>query len=109
MRKELCAASAFALALGGVVLSAPAEAQVRVNLEPAVEGLTAPLAIAQPPGDDRLFVIEQIGLVRVVTADGELLGEPFLDLRHKLIDLRKQFGIDGHSNFDRRHLAPHKV
>ena len=46
MRSELCAGAVSALALSVVALSAPAEAQMRVNLEPAVEGVTAPLAIA---------------------------------------------------------------
>jgi glucose/arabinose dehydrogenase len=95
MRSELCAGAACALALSVVAFSAPVEAQMRVNLEPAVEGVTAPLAIAQPPGDDRLFVIEQIGLVRVATAEGELLDEPFLDLRHKIVDQWPEFDEKG--------------
>jgi glucose/arabinose dehydrogenase len=95
MRSELCAGAVCALALSVVAFSTPAEAQMRVNLEPAVEGVTAPLAIAQPAGDDRLFVIEQIGLVRVVTADGELLAEPFLDLRHKIVDQWPEFDEKG--------------
>jgi glucose/arabinose dehydrogenase len=95
MRSELCAGSVLALALSVAGFSAPAEAQTRVNLEPAVEGVTAPLAIAQPPGDDRMFVIEQIGLVRVVTADGELLAEPFLDLRHRIVDQWPEFDEKG--------------
>jgi glucose/arabinose dehydrogenase len=95
MRSELCAGAGFALALSVVAFSAPVEAQMRVNLEPAVEGVTAPLAIAQPAGDDRMFVIEQIGLVRVVTGDGELLEEPFLDLRHKIVDQWPEFDEKG--------------
>jgi glucose/arabinose dehydrogenase len=95
MRSELCAGSVMALAMSAVAFSAPVEAQMRVNLEPAVEKVTAPLAIAQPPGDDRMFVIEQIGLVRVVTADGELLAEPFLDLRHKIVDQWPEFDEKG--------------
>ena len=94
MRSELCAGSVLALALSVVAFSAPVEAQMRVNLEPAVEKVTAPLAMAQPAGDDRLFVIEQIGLVRVV-ADGELLAEPFLDLRHKIVDQWPEFDEKG--------------
>ena len=95
MRSQLCARLTFALALGGVAFSAPAGAQMRVNLEPAVEGVTAPLAMAQPAGDDRMFVIEQIGFVRVVTGDGELLEEPFLDLRHKIVDQWPEFDEKG--------------
>ena len=95
MRSKMCAGAVCALALGVVAFSTPGKAQVRVNLEPAVEGVTAPLAIAQPAGDDRMFVIEQIGLVRVVTADGELLAEPFLDLRHRIVDQWPEFDEKG--------------
>jgi glucose/arabinose dehydrogenase len=95
MRSELCVGAVSALVLSLGALGTPAKAQMRVNLEPAVEGVTAPLAIAQPQGDDRLFVIEQIGLVRVVTADGELLAEPFLDLRHKIVDQWPEFDEKG--------------
>ena len=95
MRSTTCAGTVCALALGVVAFSTPGQAQVRVNLEPAVEGLTAPLAIAQPAGDDRMFVIEQIGLVRVVTAEGELLAEPFLDLRHRIVDQWPEFDEKG--------------
>jgi glucose/arabinose dehydrogenase len=95
MRSKLCVGVVCAVALSAAAFGVPAEAQTRVNLEPAVEGVTAPLAIAQPPGDDRMFVIEQIGLVRVVTAEGELLAEPFLDLRHKIVDQWPNFDEKG--------------
>ncbi|HEY45671.1 MAG TPA: glucose dehydrogenase [Anaerolineae bacterium] len=44
-----------------------------------VSGLEKPVDL-QHAGDDRLFVVEQRGLIRVFEA-GELLTEPFLDLR----------------------------
>ena len=43
------------------------------------EGLTAPTFLTAPEGDDRLFVLEQPGRVRIVE-DGQLLSTPFLDL-----------------------------
>lgn len=91
------------LALG--LLGLPAQAQVKVKLEPFVTGLTAPLAMVQPPGDDRLFVIEQLGRVRVVDADGNLQAEPFLDIRQRLPTLYSDFdergllGIAFHPDF----------
>ncbi|MYC19230.1 MAG: PQQ-dependent sugar dehydrogenase [Gemmatimonadales bacterium] len=33
-----------------------------------------------PPGDARLFVVEQTGRIRIASADGRLLDDPFLDL-----------------------------
>ena len=53
---------------------------VAVTLEPFVGGLDAPLAIVDPAdGSDRLFVAEQAGAIRVITA-GKLLDRPFVDL-----------------------------
>ncbi|MDQ4074733.1 MAG: PQQ-dependent sugar dehydrogenase [Chloroflexota bacterium] len=44
------------------------------------EGLSKPTAVTHA-GDERLFVLERGGLIRVVLADGEVLPEPFLDLQ----------------------------
>jgi glucose/arabinose dehydrogenase len=44
-----------------------------------VSGLEKPVDL-QHAGDDRLFVVEQLGVIRVLEA-GEFLTEPFLDLR----------------------------
>jgi glucose/arabinose dehydrogenase len=42
-----------------------------------------PVLVTAPAGDERLFVVEQRGVVRVVR-DGEVLPEPFLDLRGRI-------------------------
>ncbi len=47
-----------------------------------VGGLSYPIDIKNA-GDDRLFVVEQAGLIRIVTG-GELLPEPFLDIRDRV-------------------------
>lgn len=39
--------------------------------------------VTSPPGDPRLFVLEQEGRVRIIE-DGRLLSEPFLDLRDNI-------------------------
>lgn len=43
-------------------------------------GLSQPVFLAAPPGDPRLFVVEQTGRIRISNADGQLLDAPFLDL-----------------------------
>ena len=53
MRWSLGAGVAVALAAGG----APAHADVSVNLEEAASGLTAPMMMVQPAGDDRRFIV----------------------------------------------------
>ena len=95
MRSRMCCGLTSALLAGTVLAGAPALADVMVNLEEAASGLTAPLAMVQPEGDERRFVIEQHGLVRIITPDGEVLDEPFLDLRHKLVDQWPEFDEKG--------------
>jgi glucose/arabinose dehydrogenase len=48
-------------------------------LEPIATGLSRPLYLTAPAGDQRLFVVEKTGRIRIVK-DGELLPIPFLDL-----------------------------
>ncbi len=84
--------------------AAAVNAEVQVKLEPFVTGLNAPLAMVQPEGDDRLFVIEQFGRVRIIE-DGELQAEPFLDIRNEMptllgdFDERGLLGIAFHPDF----------
>ncbi len=105
MRTAPVAAMAALVSLSA--LSAlPAQAEVKARLEPVATGLTAPLAMVQPKGDDRMFIIEQIGRVRVLQ-NGELLPEPFLDIRHKIVNLWSDFdergllGIAFHPDFQK--------
>ena len=74
--------------------STAADAQVKIKLEPFVTGVNAPLAMVQPAGDDRLFVIEQFGRVRIVQ-DGKLRPEPFLDIRSLIPNLWSDFDEKG--------------
>jgi len=96
--------SAIATAAAAVLFSNNVLADVKVRMEPFVSGVNAPLAMAQPAGDDRIFVIEQYGLVRIIE-DGELLDEPFMNIRNKLVDLHHDFdergllGLAFHPNF----------
>ena len=41
--------------------------------------------MVQPPGDDRRFIVQQTGLIKILTPDGEILGEPFLDINQKIV------------------------
>ncbi len=91
MRATLVSALAAAAALG----AAPALAEVSVDLQPVAEGLTAPLLMVSPPGDDRRFIVEQIGVIRVLGPDGTLNPEPFLNIRHKIVDLMPDFDERG--------------
>jgi glucose/arabinose dehydrogenase len=63
--------------------AAPAPPRRHLGLVLVASGLDAPTYVASPPGDSRLFVVEQDGLVRVL-AGGRLLARPFLDLRGEI-------------------------
>ncbi len=52
---------------------------VPVALQEIASGLSFPLYLTSPPGDDRLFIVEKGGIIRVRTSAG-LLPDPFLDL-----------------------------
>jgi glucose/arabinose dehydrogenase len=76
---------------------------VDVRLRPVVGGLDAPLLVtAAEDGSGRLFVLEQVGRIRVV-ADGRLLAEPFLDLGDRVVSGGEQglLGFAFHPLFER--------
>ena len=86
---------AMALAAGATMLSAGvSQAEVKVKLEPFVSGVNTPLMMVQPPGDDRMFVIEQFGRIKIIK-DGKLRAEPFLDIRSKIVKLHHDFDERG--------------
>ena len=58
---------------------------VNLKLVPYVSGINTPLAMVQPKGDDRKFVIEQFGKIKIIDKEGNLLPTPFLDIRNKII------------------------
>jgi len=78
-------AAFFALSAG----SAPGHAAqyppsaTGLALEAVVSGLESPVHLASPPGDPRLFVVEQRGRIRVVQ-NGLLLLDPFLDITSRV-------------------------
>ena len=109
MRRTYYLGTASALMLGLSAISAPAKADMTVKLEEVASGLNQPLGLVQPAGDDRRFIIQQPGQVRILTKDGELLDEPYLDIRNKIVHLLSDFdergmiGIAFHPDFAHNH------
>ena len=87
MFKYLSIAAAAALTMAGA--SAQAEV-IKVKLEPVVSGVNAPLAMVQPAGDSRMFVIEQWRRVMIVEDVGGSTSVPDREvnpaLSHPTID-----------------------
>jgi hypothetical protein len=62
----------------------PSLDDLQLDLAPVVSGLSSPVYLTAPPGDARLFVVEQPGRIRVVR-NGQLLTAPFLDLSARVL------------------------
>lgn len=56
-----------------------------VTLDLVSQGLNQPTVVAAPSGDDRLFVTERFGMIRVIDANRSLLDAPFLDLTDQVL------------------------
>jgi glucose/arabinose dehydrogenase len=61
------------------LLPAAARAQADLRFELVASGFTAPLFLGAPAGDDRLFVVEKGGAIRIVE-NGVVRSTPFLNL-----------------------------
>ncbi len=73
----------------------PDPANVRVGLEPFVQGLENPVAFAAPEdGSGRLFVVEKPGRIRIIQ-NGVLQARPFLDLTGKVESAANERGLLG--------------
>ncbi len=83
-------AASAVLALGSV----SALAQPKIKLEKVISGINTPLAMVQPAGDPRMFIIEQNGRVKILEG-GKLKPTPFLDIRSKIKTLFQDFDERG--------------
>lgn len=71
-----------------------AQSPVRIQLQPFATGLNGPVDMAHC-GDDRLFVVERAGLVRIVDPEGVVSARPFLDIRNIVNDAGGEQGLLG--------------
>jgi glucose/arabinose dehydrogenase len=75
------------------VAGVPASGAGAIRLAPVATGLDKPLLVVSPPGDARLFVVEQSGRIRIVQR-GRLLGGAFLNVS-RLISTGNEQGLLG--------------
>ncbi len=74
----------------------------QVTFTPVVSGLFAPVFMTSPPGDPRLFIVEQGGTIRVFK-DGALLPTPFLSIDAAVVGGGEQglLGLAFHPDYPR--------
>lgn len=89
-----------------VPTTAPPSTSDTVGLELVAADLTSPLSVVEPnDGTDRLFIVDQVGLVHIVDPVLGVLTTPFLDVRSKLVTLQAAYDERGlldmafHPNF----------
>jgi glucose/arabinose dehydrogenase len=95
--RPLMVVCATVAVLGG---AAPVQAQEAdspaVGLRLVAEGMTSPVALVSAgDGSGRRFVVDQVGLIRVLRPDGTLEPAPFLDLRSRIVPLMPEFDERG--------------
>jgi len=60
------------------------------------EGLNSPIAfVAAPDLSGRRFIVDQIGVIRILTSEGKLLDKPFLDIRDRMVQLEPDYDERG--------------
>jgi len=84
MRRTLLAIALLAACSSGDSNDpAPIPSDFVLKLEEIASGLNNPVYVTSPAGDARLFIVEQIGRIRIVE-NGQLLATPFLDIVSKV-------------------------
>jgi glucose/arabinose dehydrogenase len=70
------------------------DGELILGLSPFAAGLNDPVGIVQA-GDDRLFVLERAGKVRIIRPDGTVLPTPFLDITGRVGASTSEEGLLG--------------
>jgi glucose/arabinose dehydrogenase len=102
MRTSTFAAGALALSLLALTAASHPAASA-LNTERVASGLNRPLFVTAPPGDDRLFIVEQRGVIKILR-NGQVLTRPFLDIDALVPNIsgndeRGLLGLAFHPNF----------
>jgi len=68
--------------------------QAQVELELVLSGLAGPVQVVHA-GDDRLFIVERVGRIRILKPDGRLDPVPFLDITDRVLATSGEQGLLG--------------
>jgi len=59
-----------------------------LDLDSIAGNFVSPIALVEPPdGSHRLFVVDQVGKIYIIGANGQTLAQPFIDVSSKLVRL----------------------
>lgn len=95
MQISALAVMAFLLTLP-LLQAAPTPQGPGVELELVAEGFTAPVDLTAPDdGSGRRFVVEQTGVITIMTEEDKLLAEPFLDINERMVELESSYDERG--------------
>lgn len=97
----ISACSAIVNANSGVGAAISNNGTLQLSLQPFATGLSGPVGLANA-GDDRLFVIEQVGRIKVIQSDGTVLPTPFLNIISRVDSSSNEEGLLGiafHPNY----------
>jgi glucose/arabinose dehydrogenase len=68
----------------------------KVDLQTVADGFVSPIGIvAAPDNTNRMFVIDQVGKILIIGADGKKMDAPFLDLTSTTVSLNGQYDERG--------------
>ena len=80
------------------------------DLQLVTDGLISPVALVEPPDSShRLFIVDELGKVWIIGADGKKVANPFMDLASKMValspayDERGLLGLAFHPQFKTNH------
>jgi glucose/arabinose dehydrogenase len=88
-----------------LLLAVPAAGHTALTTIRVASGLNRPIYVTAPAGDDRLFIIEQRGVIKILK-DGAVLAQPFLDIDPLVTgpvsggDERGLLGLAFHPDYD---------
>jgi len=76
------------------LFSVSVTAQPKVGIEVYASGFTRPVDIVNA-GDERLFIVEQRGVIRIIDGAGQVLPSPFLDIDARVNSTSNERGLLG--------------
>jgi glucose/arabinose dehydrogenase len=56
-----------------------------ITLELVFDGFNQPIALTAPAGDDRLFVVQRVGVIRILDESRQMLDPSFLDITDRVL------------------------